>query len=403
VKLGFTIILFLILGALVAHYVITDNGYSVIYFQGYEITMSVPVLLAVLLLLYLAIRVLVRVWRAPRQLGEYAADRRMRKAGERITRGYIELSQGNYARSEKLLTRGARHSETPLLNYLAAARAAQAMGDKQRRDNWLSMAYEQEPKAETAILLAQAELQYANHETEPAAQNLLKVLDSAPKNVAAMTMLAGIYIDAEDWPALEQLLPKLRKLARKPPEQLDAWTIRTWAALLSSVPAEVARSKSLIKQLPRPLRNIAPIIAAQAQGYMASDLGAEAEALLRRSIERQWNSELVRLYGLLDTPKSEKHLLRAESWLARHPDDPDLLLTAGRLCAKNKIWGKARSYFESSLSLRPAPETWHELGKLLTQMGEAESASEAYQQGLSLSYGMPEIPRLTADAGRSSD
>ena len=156
-KFGLLVILSLLLGALAAIFLMDNNGYVLINFVGYTIEMSVPALLFVMLAAYLLVRLVVRIWQAPSQLGEAAARGRVKRANKRITRGYIELAEGNFAKGEKLLTKGIRSSETPLLNYLAAARAAQAQGDGQRRDNWLQMAYEQDPEAGSAVLLTQAE------------------------------------------------------------------------------------------------------------------------------------------------------------------------------------------------------------------------------------------------------
>jgi HemY protein len=175
-KTGLVTVVTLLCGALVAHFILQDNGYVLIHFRGYAIEMSVPVLVVLMILAYMGVRLLVQTLRTPRRLGEAAGRYRQRKASERITRGYIEIGEGNFARGEKLLTRGARNSETPLLNYLAAARAAQAQGDRERRDNWLRMAYEQEPKAAAAVLLTQAELQLENEEFETCRATLNKVL-----------------------------------------------------------------------------------------------------------------------------------------------------------------------------------------------------------------------------------
>ena len=133
-KVGLVVILALIVGALAAHLVLADNGYVLVNFRGYVIETSVPILALVLVLGYLAVRVLVQAWRAPRRLGEAWARARINYAGRQATKGYIALAEGRLARGERLLTRGARQSETPLLNYLAAARAAQMQGDRSRRE-----------------------------------------------------------------------------------------------------------------------------------------------------------------------------------------------------------------------------------------------------------------------------
>ena len=123
-KLSVYIVLALIAGALGAHFLAEDKGYVMLNFRGYLIEMSLPILIILMGLLYFAVRVVLRVLKTPRQLGEAAAKYRTRQAQKNFTRGLIEISEGNWARGEKLLTRGARESETPLLNYLSAARAA---------------------------------------------------------------------------------------------------------------------------------------------------------------------------------------------------------------------------------------------------------------------------------------
>ena len=143
-RTGFAIIAALLIGAVATHFLLESNGYVLISFRGYTVEMSVPILLAFLLVGYLATRILVRIWRAPRQLGEYAGRRKQAKSGRDITRGYIALSEGKLARGERLLTKGAANSDAPLVNYLEAARTAQMQGDRRRRDGWLKMAYEQD-------------------------------------------------------------------------------------------------------------------------------------------------------------------------------------------------------------------------------------------------------------------
>jgi HemY protein len=56
----------------------------------------------------------------------------------------------------------------------------------------------------------------------------------------------------------------------------------------------------------------------------------------------------------------------------------------GRLCLYNQLWGKARSYLQTSIAILPAPETYMELGKLHEQLGSTEAALEWYRQGLIL-------------------
>ena len=92
-------------------------------------------------------------------------------------------------------------------------------------------------------------------------------------------------------------------------------------------------------------------------------------------------------------------------WLAEHhflgdycnAAAPDLLLAAARLCLRTGLWGKARSYLESVLALRPSPEAFQEYGKLLNQLGEIDAAADAFREGLDLvsEPSLPAIPDLS--------
>ena len=174
----FTILLIvaLALGAVAAQFLVADPGYVAIDFRGYTLETTVPGLVLILLGVFLLVWITLKFIRAPRRMGEAAAAYRGRRAGQRFTQGLIEIAEGNYSKGERLLTRGAAKADAPLLNYLAAARAAQLQNQDARRDNWLKLAYEQQSEASNAILLTQAELQIA-HEQYELAQATLRQLD----------------------------------------------------------------------------------------------------------------------------------------------------------------------------------------------------------------------------------
>ena len=354
-------------------------------------------MLFLLVLCYIAVRLIVRVWQAPAQLGEVAAKARAKRANRRITQGYIELAEGNFAKGEKLLTRGIRSSETPLLNYLAAARAAQAQGDTERRDNWLQMAQDQDPEASSAILLTQAELQLRNDETRAARGTLERVIDRSPRSGEAFRLLAEICMKDGDWKTLESLLPKLRKRLGK--QQLRNWSIKCYQGLLTDSGRSKAEIDNVWKRVPRTMREDHELVLTRIEATTLAGEHLDAEELIRKALNQTWDSALIKRYGQLHTAEPQVLLKRVEKWLKEHPDDPDLLLAAGRLCIGSQLWGKARSYLESSISgLQPAPEAYNELGQLMLKLQEPDKASAAFRKGLELSWQTPSLPQLKVDA-----
>ena len=109
----------------------------------------------------------------------------------------------------------------------------------------------------------------------------------------------------------------------------------------------------------------------------------DCEGLLRQGpLRKKWDPELARLFGLVDGKDLKRQLDFAEKHLSRLPADPALLLTLGRLCKKNRLWGKARAYLTQSLDAQASPEASLELAALLEQQGANAEAARHYRQGL---------------------
>ena len=103
------------------------------------------------------------------------------------------------------------NTDTPLLNYLTAARAAQKMGDSKLRDHYLREAQHSMPDAKIAVELTQAQLQLANNQWEQALATLRHLHDLAPHHPYVLKLLMNLYKEIRDWPQLIAILPDLRK------------------------------------------------------------------------------------------------------------------------------------------------------------------------------------------------
>jgi HemY protein len=395
-RFGFWAIAALIFGALVAHFILQDNGLVTISMRGYVVTMSVPALVIVLIVSYIVVRLAIRVWRAPRELGEKLADRRSRGAGKRLTRGLIHLSEGDWARSERLLTRSIASGEAPLANYLMAARAAQQRGGIERRNELLQRAFENLPEAEVAILVTQAQLQFENGEYEAVVAALRRVLDKQPDNPVAASLLARTYRRLEDAAGLLELLPHLggADLDTRERDELACYALE---AAQRGAQFDRARLEVVWNSLPAQQRARTALKAWRARALSAVDDGDAAETELRKALNRDWQPDLVAAYGELRTSSVSRQLKQAEAWLRDRPEDPQLLCAAARLCMGAQLWGKARSYLESSLALVADPGAWALYGQLLNKLGETSAASDAFRQGLSLASNVDlDVPMLDA-------
>ena len=397
-KFGLIVIATLVASAFGAHFLLQDPGYVVISFRGYLIEMSVPVLIALILLLMFSGWLILKLIRAPRKLGEAAGRYRSGRSGQRLTRGMIEVAEGNFAKGERLLARTAHNSDAPLLNYLQAARAAHLLGHDDRRDNWLRQAYEHMPEAANAVLLTQAELQLDQQQYEPALATLRKLQENTPNHSRTLVLLGNLYFTLQDWEQLEALLPKLKRHGRMATDTLGMWSQRVHSEKL--LHAADGNTVSIIWQsISRAERKNDALCESYYSSLIRTGMHAQAENELTKDLNRNWRGPLVKLFGLVESPDTTRQLKRAETWLRSHGEDPDLLLAAARLCLRAELWGKARSYLETVITIRPSPEVFQVYGKLLNQLGDSEAAADAFRDGLNMVSEStdPSIPLLESD------
>jgi HemY protein len=369
----------------------SDPGYVLFSYAGWSVESSLSLFVVVLALafaaFYLAIRLLLGTWHLPKSLGFWQRERRAMRSRRRTNRGLIALAEGNWASAEKHLSRSAELSDTPLINYLGAARAAQKQGSEQRRDLYLSQAYQSMPDAELAVGLTQADVQLSQGQTEQALATLRHLLSIAPRHAYVLYLLKKLYQQLQSWDDLLDLLPELRRHKVLDADNLARLEQRIHGMRLANAGNSVERLHQCWQEVPKTLQQTPELILSYAERLKQLGAGSEAEAILHDTLRKRWEPQLMRLYGLVCGDDPNRQLATAEQWLKEHEHHPELLLACGRLCLRSKLWGKARSYLEASLGMEARAETCYELGNLLHQLGEKERAAEYFRQGLAITSG----------------
>jgi HemY protein len=393
-RLGLLLLVALALGAAGAHWLLGDQGYVLVNVHGWTLETSVVGMVLALIALYALVRLVAWIIAAPRRLGHALGDLRARRSHRHLDHAFAALAEGQWGRGERLLGRAARGPGS-LAGYLSAARAAQEQDALERRDEWLRLAYKTGPAAAPAVLLTQAELQLDYGQLEEALATLGQLDAVASGHPRGLVLQARVLERLADWPALEALLPQLRSRKALDGPALQALEVRVEQAQLAGA-TDAAALDATWQGLGRELRRHPAILESYAEAALRLGAADQAEPVLRRALKHAWTPALVAAYGRLDTTDPNAQLATAEKWLNTRPEDAELLLACGRLCLKAQLWGKARSYLETSLAIRPHPETWQIYGELLVRLGESGAASEAFRQGLASASGS--APALTGPA-----
>lgn len=403
------IALALIAAALLVQAFLGQTSYVAVRAGRMLIETSLPGAALVLIALYFVVRAAIKVVRAPALMRVAAENRKRERARRSLVQGLLELSAGKWAQAENTLTAHVHESSAPVAHYLAAARAAELLGARERCDNWLSQALQTDPDHPAPALVTQAELYLKRNQVAQALSIMRDLNARDPSNERALELLARIYRQTGDWQALQALLPKMRDI--KGPDRVMIEEVEAQIALdrFKSIGAQ-GDSKELAatwQALTPTLSKRTDVIVAYARAAIGCRQFHLAEKALRDLLEVQWDESAVLAYGEIEDAEPLDVLDRAEGWLPARPLDPALLLTCARLAIRAELYGKARSYLETSLSVRPRIETYQILAGLAEQLGERERAYKALNDAVTYVAGrkaaLPKVRARRIERRHSND
>ena len=396
---GFALFLLLVTGSLLlANAMVSDHGYVMVSFgqTTFESTLWGLLLLVVISLglVWLALALVRTLLGTLSVVYPISTRARRIKARKLFDRGLAEFTMGNWRKAERLLGQAAKSGESPLINYLAAARAAHEAGNYEASVNWLRRADSKAPGAEMAIGITQAQLQLSSNHLEQALATLQHLHKKYPRHVYILKMLKQVYTRLNDWQSLEKLLPELRRRKVITEDEYRRLEQQSFKVLFDQA-CHCARNRHSLDEKIQPVDTVwaglsrnqhkdPAILYRYCDSLVRLGAGEKAEQLLRENLKNCYSEPLIRLYGTTDGKDRQKQLLFAESLLAQRTNDPALLLTLGRLALRNELWGKAREYLEASLGLRRSVDVYNELGHLLAHLDQFETSSRYFQEGLLL-------------------
>lgn len=389
----------LIAGALLANFLLADPGYFALRFAGRLVEMSAVTFVLVAVAAYFLIRIVVKSLSA-RRLWQAAQDeRRLARARRGLARGLLEMAEGEWSRAENTLTQSAREAETPAAHYLVAARAADLQGATERRDEWIARALESSTDRRTPALIMQAEMHLKHKQVQAALATLEQLEASGEINARGLLLLARVLRQTGDWQRLQALEPRLRQTKEIPVAVADETVAQVHLDRLRA--AGAAKDSKLLAEAwqgtSKTLRQRPEVVVAYARAAMACDQQQTAESELRDLLSRHWDETAVLTYGELDPDEPLQILDYAERWLPEHPEDAALLLTCARLSIHAELYGKARSYLETSIAIKPRLEAYQLLAILLEQLGDRDRAYRVLNDALTKAIGRkPDMPKIRA-------
>ncbi|MCC5810963.1 MAG: hypothetical protein JJU06_11365 [Ectothiorhodospiraceae bacterium] len=399
----FLILIVLLLSVLAALWFHDQPGYVLVHAAGTTVQTSlflaIGVLLAAALALYFLVRVLAGIVRSPAGMRNWWRHRKQMLARGRLLRGLRRLAEGDFDTAEKEMVKTVEHSETPLLHYLGAAWAAHRTGAGVRRDRYLALADRSAPESRLAVGLLQAQLYVEDGQFETAFATLNVLQEKWPRQPRVLELLSYTCERLGEWDRLMEILPALRRHAGQlPAGRLSALERAAGIGVLGNAAREgSAKLRQTWAALPRAICEDQQVLAAYVDAMLATDPShSETEKLIRSELKKRWDPHWVQRYSRLEPEDPTRLLTTVEAWLKQHPDDPQLLMAAGKLALRSQLWGRGQSYLEAAVSRGAPAEAHYLLADVLERRGEPDKSRYHFRRGLEMASGMAPLAELSA-------
>lgn len=363
-----------------------NDGYVLIVFSPWRVEISLNLfliaLLATLFIGYALIRTLQLTFGLPQRAREFRARRGREQAYRQLRDAMRLLFEGRLGQAMRVATAAHDTGEAPGLAALIASRAAQGLREPEKQRAWLEQACRDDSGNEVAALMLETEMLVELRDFETALLRLQRLQERHGRHIAAIRLELRARRGVGDWDEVLRLIRLLEKrdalthqLAHKLRQEAHLGNIRERAGDAESL-CQYLRDLPDTEQRPR-------LALAVAQNLHAIVAEGSAAAVIEDALEAgddgEWHDDLIALYGLLGGSALTARIARAEAWLLQRPRDAMLLLTLGRLCQRQRLWGKAQSYLEASLSMQETAAAHLQLAHMFDELEKPELANRHFR------------------------
>ena len=373
--------------SLAAH---VNDGYVLLVLPPYraEISLNLAILFAMLgfAALYAFLRAASLTLSLPQRVREFRVRREREKMLDAFGEGVRLLLEGRFSQAMKKTVRAYESGHSPALSALLAARAAQSLGEPEQQKTWLDRAAQDDPKTRPACLMLEAEMLVETGRFPEAIELLKRLHASSGTHVAALRLELRAQQGGGHWDEVLRIARQLEKHHALPSEQAQALKCAAHAANVSLRRGALTDLLDYLRKLP--VNEHEPVLDRKIAASLL-ELGAhdEAAGFIRTRLEAAWDSELAGLYGQVGGGDMSARIAEADRWLPQHRDDHQLLLALGRMCLKQRLWGKAQTYLDAALSvvdMATARREIHlELARLFEETGRDAEAVAHYRAAVS--------------------
>ncbi|MEI7447929.1 MAG: heme biosynthesis HemY N-terminal domain-containing protein, partial [Burkholderiales bacterium] len=354
------------------------------------IEVSVNLALALLVVGFVALHLLLvgtaRALGLPGRVREYRARRQVDQSVGALRDAVLAFFEGRHGRVERHARLAQTNPATAAPAALIAARSAQRMQETVRRDRWLTDA-QADPGAGNALLMTQAELAVEDRRTQEAIEIVERMHARGARHIVSLRTALRAYEQAERWDEVLHTLRLVEKRDALHPAAVRRLRDRAYGELVVTKAGDAAGLRELWRSLRADERALPELAAQTAVALAEAGAPDDGRRIVEQALDAGFAEPLPAAYVRVGGTALRDRLERLESWRTRYGDEPALLLALGRLCAAEKLWGKAEDYLKLATRRQPTVEGLAALGELYETLGKGAEAGAAFRDAARVAVG----------------
>ncbi len=367
--------------ALAARY---NEGYVLLVLPPWraEISLNLFLLLCAVgfFVIHLLARAVSHTLGLPRAVAEFRRRRREERSTQALRDAWRLLQEGRYGHAMRCAEKAAGDDAAAGMLALAGWRAAHALRDTARSAEWAQRVRGHDRDGlQAARLMVEAEFALEERRFEDASVALRQFAASEGRHIAALRLSLRAEQGLGNWREVARLVRQLEKHQALTADQAAPIRSRALREALRGLRDDAAGLMRYWRELDDGDRAEPALALEAARALVSAGDCREAQRVIEDALDENWDATLVLAYADCRGGDVLGRIAHAEKWLHQHPRDESLLLTLGRLCREQQLWGKARSFLETSIAVRPTRAAHIDLAQLLDQLQESALAERHYR------------------------
>lgn len=384
-----------LLGAGLAMFAVSEQGYVAVNWSGWLIETSVSFLLLLLVVaaavIYGVMRVVMTIWRLPERWRRWREGKRAALPMKQVAQGLQALALQEDDKAMQALVAGKDNSQW--LRYLLAAQLAQAQHQAVQRDGYIEKALALAPDQAFTI-----QLLHSRWLLDEQPERALALIDSLQATYPKQRTLKAMRVQAleriADWQSLASYLPEAK----------NALSRSRYLALQHTLLAQSlsrADNRELLdaewKALSRSQQRHPLIVKAYVERALVWGASNVLWQVVVKALEHQWDAKLLALLVVLVGQDPYRELKQVQQWLKTYPNEPALWWLSGLLARQQGMTEQAEQNLLHSLQLSPNAQVAVALSNLYAEQAKPEAGRQllcAQLQGESTTDRLHPLPQI---------